>query len=321
MSKRFVRILILLSLIIILAGATGYAYNWDSANIKVVETVKSGDQTTLTLRDKDKHLFKVSYPGNNLPDDVAKSIIKYKTEFFSWRNLKMQEITFVLSLDILEIVIIPDKILYNGANIVSAIPAGLVFEYDPASPDNGLQYNFKILKDNLIARVNGKYTTEAEFDKQLFRVYDNPKAYLSGAKPTEPVEPSPTPTRKITPTGTRRPTGKTTVTPTGAPIGPEATLPTGVLTKADFDLLMDKILQLQAENERLRYALLNLENKEGHPISRETLLKVIALKSQYPNLTFNELLGQLRKDGVRINRQELYLILAIYFNEYNEKYL
>jgi hypothetical protein len=304
----------------VLTGATGYAYNWESANIKVMETVKTGDQTTLTLRDKDKHLFQVTYPGNNLPDNVAKAIIKYKTEFFAWRNLKMQEIDFVLSLDLLEIVIIPDRIIYNGVNIVSAIPAGLVFQYDPNSPGDGLQYNFKILKDNLIARVIGKYTTETEFDKQLFRVYDNPKAYLSGAKATEPVEPTPTPTRRspATVTGTRRPTGKTTVTPTGTPIA----LPGGAtLTTADFELLMEKILQLQAENEMLRYALLNLENKEGHPISRETLLKVIALKRQYPSLTFNELLNQLRKDGVRINRQELYLILAIYFNEYNEKYL
>jgi hypothetical protein len=304
MNKRSIWILALLVWSLLIMGVVGFAYDWQAANIKVVDTVKAGDTTTLTLQDKDQHLFKVTYSGNNLSDDVAKAIIKYKTEFFAWRNLEMREIKFVYSLDILNIIIIPSRITYNGANIAYAIPAGIIFIYDPTMPGSGLQYDLKILKENLIARVNGKYNTEADFDKNLFRVYDNPKAYPNGL-----VETTPTPTGKSIGTPSGRPEGKLTVTPTGTPTGqiPKptnadgSTWPTGTpvrpnptgaaLTNADFEFLLDKIIQLQVENERLRAALLALENrglfKQAEPVSREVTLQVIRLKRQYPTLTFN----------------------------------
>ncbi|MCL6590642.1 MAG: hypothetical protein K6U80_11860 [Firmicutes bacterium] len=325
MNRRFIWILAFLTWNVLIAGGVGFAYNWQPANIKVMNTVKAGGQTTLTLQDKDLRLFKVSYPGDNLPDDVAAAIIKYKTEFFAWRNLEIKEIKFILSLDILDIMIIPARIMYNGANIASVIPAGIIFIYDPAAPGNGLQYDFKILKDNLIARVTGKYTTEAGFEMDLFRAYENPKAYL----PSGQIESSPTGKafEIISETPLAKPDGKSTITPTGIPKVPDQTgsIGSGGLTNADFEFLLDKIIQLQVENERLRCALLALENRElfkqVDPISREVTLQVIRLKRQYPTLTFNDLLCQLKKDGVKITKQELFLILAVYFNEFYDQYL
>lgn len=141
-------------------SATIYAINWPGLDATVTDKNEDGSRVILTLKDGQNHIFKVTYQDEAMAEKLADKIIQYKNEFYSWRQMRLKEVSFVVSANFLEAIIIPLELIHNKANLAGAIPAGITMTYYPDK--DILRYDFRIMKDNLLMRIPGNYHTEDE---------------------------------------------------------------------------------------------------------------------------------------------------------------
>lgn len=248
-------------------SATVYAMDWTVRGANVTDKKEDGSRTILTLKDRQNHVFKVTYQDEAMAGKLAEKIIRYKDEFYSWRQIRLKEVSFVVSPNFLEIIIIPSEIIHNKDNLAGAIPAGITMTY--YLEKDVLRYDFRIMKDNLLMRIPGDYRNEDEMVAKLTYAYDNPLIYLR---------------------------------------------------RGDPEALRQEIEELNDKLEKLRQAFIYLNNENWinryKTIPQETILKVIELKQKNPKLTSKALWKELKKQKVKITRQELKLVLILYFNEF-----
>jgi hypothetical protein len=174
-----IAMMLTIAMVFIPASATIHAINWPDAN--VTDKKEDGSRVMLTLKDGQNHTFKVTYQDDAMSGKLADKIIQYKNEFYSWQQIRLKEVSFVVSADFLEIIIIPLEVMHNQANLASSIPAGITMIYYPDK--DTLRYDFRIMKDNLLMRIPGDYHTENEMVSKLTYAYDNPLLYLRRGDP------------------------------------------------------------------------------------------------------------------------------------------
>jgi hypothetical protein len=180
-SILIVALVIAIAMVFISTGTVLSAINWQSFDAGVTDKKEDGTRVTLTLKDSQNHTFKVTYQDEATAEKLADKIIKYKNLFYNWQQSRLKEVDFVISPSFLEIIIIPQEIMHNKANLAGVIPAGITMTYYPDK--DVLRYDFRIMKDNLLMRIYGDYRTEDEMTGKLFYAYDNPLLYLRRGDP------------------------------------------------------------------------------------------------------------------------------------------
>lgn len=262
-----IAVVFIFTVVFIPDSAVIYAIDWTSRGANVTDKREDGLRVILTLKDGQNRIFKVTYQDETMAGKLADKIIQYKNEFYSWRQIRVKEVNFVISPNFLEIVIIPFEIMHNKANLAGAIPAGIIMTY--YLEKDVLRYDFRMMKDNLLMRISGDNKAESEIVAKLAYAYDNPLLYLR---------------------------------------------------RGDPEALLQEIEELKDKLEKLRQAFIYLNNEDWinryKTIPQETLLKIIDLKQQNPKLTEKELWKEIKKQKIKITRQELKLVLILYFNEF-----
>jgi hypothetical protein len=260
-------IMLTMAVILMPLCAVIYAINWPSLDAAVTAKREDGSQTMLTLTDGQNRTFKVTYQDEALAGKLADKMVRYKNQFYSWRQIRCNEVSFLVSAGFLEIIVIPLEIRHNETNLAGAIPAGITMTYYPDK--DTLRYDFRIMKDNLLLRIAGDYRTEEEMCSKLIFAYDNPLLYLR---------------------------------------------------RDDPESLLQEIEDLRDQLEKLRQAFIYLNNTDwvnrSRTIPRETILQIMDLKQANPKLTKAELWQAVKKAKIKITRQELDLVLLVYFNEF-----
>lgn len=163
------------------AGATIYAIQGLGPDVNITDKKEDGSRIMLTLKDGQNHLFKITYQDEAVAEKLADQIIKFKNEFYSWQQIRFNDVSFVVSPSFLEIIIIPLEIMHNNANLSGAVPAGITMTYYPEK--DVLRYDFRMMKDNLLMRISGDYRNENEMVSKLIYAYDNPLSYLRRGDP------------------------------------------------------------------------------------------------------------------------------------------
>lgn len=224
-----------------------------------------------------------------------------KNEFYAWQHIHFKNINFVVSNSFLEIVIIPHEVINNGQNLVTAIPAGITMTYYPENAT--LYYDFRIMKDNLLIRIAGDYLNEKEMLAKLCFAYENPMAYLQRTGPEKLPEKKPADDQ-----------------------GEIQNVLNNLVNeneklKNDLNALKEGLDTLKKENEDLRQLLIYFHNLDSfnrlRRIPPETVKEVVELKRSNPGMTRGELSKELKNKKVTLSKQELDLILIIYFHEFS----
>ncbi len=162
--------------ILLLPCVHSEAVDWKMFDAAQINKSKDGPKTILTLKDKKDRIFKVVYQDETMLDKAAPKIIKYKNEFYGWREISFTEISFLLFDDFLEVIMMPGKIMHNNNNLAPAVPSGITMV---SKPDQDLMhYDFRIIKENYFLRIDGDYLNEGELIAKLRYAYDYPLIYL-----------------------------------------------------------------------------------------------------------------------------------------------
>lgn len=170
------RILLTIIVVLMLAGVHSYAVDWKKFDAEIINTSQDGQKTVLTLKDRKNKVFKIIYQDEAMLEKVAPKINKYKKEFYDWREIAFNDISFMVFDNYLEVIIIPREITHNKTNLAKAISAGITMLSPP--DQEKMHYDFRIIKDDYFLRIEGDYTNEEELMTKLRYAYDYPLVYL-----------------------------------------------------------------------------------------------------------------------------------------------
>lgn len=171
---------IIVTLLLLLACVPSYALNWKKFDAEVTNISKDGPKTTITLKDKKDKVFKVVYHDEAMLEKVVSKIIRFKNEFYGWREISFADISFLVFDNYLEVIVIPHEIIHQQNNLAKAVPAGITMMSPP--DQDKMYYDFRIIKDNHFLRIDGAYLDEAELVNKLRSAYDYPLIYLQRGK-------------------------------------------------------------------------------------------------------------------------------------------
>lgn len=159
-----------------------YGSNWTNFQLQVISETNVNSTVQTMLQDADGKLFRV-ISAQDVSDTNIQRIVTWKNLIGSWTNVSIKTIDFTVAVNEIDMVIIPESLMYNDTNIVSSLPAGMLFL------DTGvLYYDFRMKKDNLFLRINGKYKDQEDLFKKIIFAYQDPNAYLRATEPEARLE-------------------------------------------------------------------------------------------------------------------------------------
>jgi hypothetical protein len=281
----------LLAVALLCLSVDGFALQGSDYASTVVSTTTEEDRTVVTLQDSSNRTFIVAYLDEPA-SDTGKKVVQLKDLFFSWKNITINSLRFTITEGIVDALVVPGKILVDGRDVRSFVPAGLLFSFS-----GNLAYDFRVTRDNLFLRVRGTYTNEQEMTQKIAAALANPSLFLQRSD-TEYV--------------------LSRVEKDDQDI--EA-LTTSLKTLADkYEALSAENEKLRGEVDAFRYAAMRRENVEWlflrTPIPRDGLARVRQLKQETPSLTRSEVEAQLKKEGIKVSAEAVTIIFEYYFNEF-----
>jgi hypothetical protein len=163
----------LLALGFLLIFTTVFAYDWQTDGFTVISEVTIDERIHQTLKDTAGREFSVIYQ-DELTGAVVGRIKEYRNIFYRWQSIKIENMTFAVVEDTMDIVLIPSSVMVEGTNMAEFMPAGMSFFYDGQS----LQYDFRMAINLVFVRIRGIYISESELIYKLGRAFENPEAYI-----------------------------------------------------------------------------------------------------------------------------------------------
>jgi hypothetical protein len=262
----------------------GFALDPANYASSLVSTSTEGESTVVTLQDASGRSFVVAYLEEPSAD-VMKKVVQLKDLFFAWKNIAIRSLRFTITDDIVDSLVIPDRILVNGSDVQSFVPAGLLFSFS-----GSLGYDFRVTKDNFFLRVRGTYSSEEEMTQKIAAALANPATFLQRSDMEYVLSRVEALAARVEALGAR------------------------------VEALAAEVDARAAEVDTLRYAAMRRENTEWLfwkvPIPRDGLKRVVELKRQNPALTKSEVEAQLKQEGIKISGGAIGIIFEYYFNEF-----
>lgn len=77
-----------------------------------------------------------------------------------------------------DVLVVPESFTVQGRELARFMPSGMQFSYTDT-----LQYDFRLLVDNLALRMSGRYFTAEQFTDRLLRAIEAPAAYIQSQDP------------------------------------------------------------------------------------------------------------------------------------------
>ena len=283
------------------AGSTAVqAFEWGSKNLTLVDTKEEDIKKTVTLKDGNGFQFTLSF-AKDPEGAMVDKVLNLKERLFQWKLVKIKTLDFVIAGDRVDVVVYPDSYSYKKNDFLPYLPAGMhMIMVD------SLEYNFRINVKNYFIRIKGEFTTEADIADKLLEAIKNPRAYIRKRDPEYILK-------------------KLDALEEGLDKlrNDHARLQEShVKLQANHEQLKKAHEGLREENEKMRYAQLTLHN-EGflwglYKIRKEAIKKVIELKTKNPAMKNEDIQKQLEKDGVKISTKEVFLIISVYFNIFED---
>lgn len=145
--------------------------------------------------------------------------------------------------------------------------------------DYYLNYNFRLNKDNYFVRINDRFINESLLCERMKEAYEDPVSYLKKREPEYFL-------KKLTE-------------------------------------LEDTIAELKMSHEKLQDSVLYYENSGflgfgNTKISRNTIRKVIELRTKNSSMKAPEIVKALEKEKIKASEKEVNLILNVFYGEYKK---
>lgn len=154
-----------------------FAVDWSAKKAAVKsEDLKDGEKIFIITDDNGKD-FMLKYTSE-ITDKQADAILNLNKGFYTWKYMKVKQISFTITNDLIEVNVIPASFTYKNQNFMPHLPSGMLFSYA-----DSLVYNFRISKSNYFVRINNNMSTEEALCENIAEVLLNPLEYLRKREP------------------------------------------------------------------------------------------------------------------------------------------
>lgn len=257
-----------------------WAIDWSAAGYTVEKTEKTEEQVSVQLKDADSLEISLRHDGN-FSDKELKSMQSFLAEMKKMKSLEIGRIEISFFSDQLQYLLIPKSLKIDGKDIQPFLPSGISF-----NQLDKLEYGFRLKVKNFFVKIRGSYIDEQELVKKLKEASENPFNYIRKRDPEY------------------------------------------FLSKLDF--LQERINLLEKRNNdlnntlmRMRTGFMALDN-EGFfsgfkPIDQAKIDAVLTIKKENPDIKREAIKERLEKMKLEVSSKELYIILAVYFNDFPKK--
>lgn len=161
----------------IVLGVSASAAEWEKFKLTVKSSESNEAETVSVIEAEGGTQFVLKYSKDVSPL-MLENIVRLNSEFRKWKSMKVSRIEFSVLSNNIEVVIIPSEYSYEGVNIIPNLPAGMLFIFD-----DSLKYNFRVIKDNIFVRIEGRFSEENNLNKTIVEAIKDPVAYLQKNNP------------------------------------------------------------------------------------------------------------------------------------------
>lgn len=316
-------------IILLAASLSAFGVNLSSYGFNVTNTQQENNKTVYTVSEPNGFTFTVS-SANPITDSNAKVLQTVVSTLSGWTSLKISQAKIVFNGERADILIVPSSFVYKNVNLAQYMPAGMQFYYDKY-----LQYDFRMLKDNLFLRLKGQVYDESQFVSRLYSAIENPVLFLQTNNPEYLLQRLNDLASKVEALTHQLATQKNEIATAESKLSSQlsALSNQGESFKKSQDAVNKNVEQqltdikkqnsdITSEFDKVRYSLLALNNRGFFglgriiPINRTAIERVVAMKKADPSLTKDQVLAKLKADGVKMSKKEVSLVFDVYFNEF-----
>lgn len=333
--------LVLLPVILVVASASAYCVDLANYGFHVTRTEKQNNQHIYTLRSQSGFAFTVAATAPLTKGNAE--VLQHVVQTLSgWKLLHIARARVVFKGARADILVVPSSFVYKGVNLADYMPSGMQFYYD-----RYLEYDFRMLKDNLFLRMKGEVFDEKQFAERLYSAVENPVLYLRTHNPEyllrrldelqQQVQKLETAFAQQTKALTQAEKG---LTKKVDHLVGEANRYSSRQDKlrAKQAAINDKQQALSLDVERqlgdlkrqnahlverldgVRYSLLVLNNRgffgRIYPVDRSTVQRIVNMKRADPSLSRAQARRKLRAEGVSVSKKVVSLVFDVYFNDF-----
>lgn len=308
---------------VVLAGVfAGFAEagGFEDRGWTLVSRTQDGPLTVYNLKDSSGLPVAVALQGE--PKTYHYQVLEglYAT-FSSFKFLEVSSIRIAFVNNRAEVILVPANFPYKGKNLARFMPSGIQFYYT-----DFLEFDFRMVVENLFLRLKGQFFTEAQFADKLFNASENPYAYIQSQDPEYIILRFQEIMRLLDALKTEGAKAEKDAAAKIDAIRSSLEEKVGGLQRdvenfaKNQQAADERVEKLTQEFVLLRYALLVLNNRgffgSINLPSEEGVVKLVEMKKKEPGLTMKEAEARLEKAGVEMTSKEVFLVFSVYFNEF-----
>lgn len=314
-------------ILLLTVSLSAFGVNLSSYGFNVTNTQQETNQTVYTIAEPNGFSFTV-VSANTITDAGAKVLQAVVSTLSGWTNLKISQAKIVLNAQRADILVIPTSFVYKNVNLAQYMPSGMQFYYDKY-----LEYDFRMLKDNLFLRMKGEVYDESQFAARLYSAVQNPVLFLQTNNPEYLLKRLNDLTSKLETLTQQLSVQKKEIAAAASKLSGQIALLSkeGEAFKTSQSAVNTNVAKqladikkqnstMAGEFNKVRYSLLVLNNRgffgRIYPINRTAIERVVAMKKADPSLTQDQVLTKLKAEGVKMSRKEVSLVFDVYFNEF-----
>ena len=256
---------------------------WEEAGFTVHESSVTNGTAMFTLSDALDRTFLVEQEFK--PDqETIRTASQTRNAILLWENLVVKSFRIYLSDQGIQYHVIPERFMYKGRDYAQYLPAGMLFFSDD---DGTLRYSFRMIKNNISMKLDGRFISLREFSLQLEQAVLYPLAYADRTNYLARLDKVDYETQML---------------------------------RAQYHELLEKHAVTQTQLKKLRYAVLRWQNEAAgrKGLMPSIIRRIVTLKESDAALGVAAIQQTMQANGITVADAEIQLVLDTYFNAFNE---
>ncbi len=287
------------TVIFVLTRALGFSLSFADLGYTVQRQYADSGITYSDLTDDQNRSVTVGVSGSGVSQLQADILDEFLNRFYAMEYIDIEALKVVFIDGRTEVVVLPASFNYNGMDLARYMPSGMQFYYVTS-----LEYDFRIRVDNFFLRFFGQYTDEVLLAERLVAAVNNPTQIARNQDSQYLAQ--------------RLDIQSQALNEAAAAVRQ---------AESRMHALAGEVNNLKSETQALRTkydlvvsGIMALHNKGIFGAVRlpgqDAVNRIIVLKQQNPDWTKSEVLKQLREEEYKLSANEVFLVLALYFNEF-----
>ncbi|MFO8063791.1 MAG: hypothetical protein ACQETQ_08165 [Spirochaetota bacterium] len=283
-----------------------HAVSLEDNGYEVLDTRQEEGTYRFDVEDTDGNEFEIRSDQEELSEGQINTLDVVRRVVYDLDTLEVESMRVLFEAGRVDILVVPSEFEYQGQDLLPYIPSGLQFSFDAV-----LNYDFRLLVDEYFMRFRGQYVDEEQFVGRLADAVNDPVGFLESRRPELIAQRVDELEEWAEDSEQRRAELREELD--DAQVELEQ-------TREELAETEDRLTQTRAELEEVRSGVLAFNNRtffgRVRPLEPQTVDRIVELREEHPDIEQSEIRDRLSEEGLEASGNEVSIVLAVYFNEF-----